>query len=255
MLKRNLRMHFRFGTLARKSSLRAAFVCLLSATCLPLFAQTVRPVIDENIVKGPGKKASGRIEYVNDTLQTLSVVLDVRTFAVSDTGEITYGPMDPAMHIKFSNSSFQIPPKQSYYVFYEAYADTIPSWCVVYATFGGFKEKTPQGFNIQVLLPHTIYLLPKQAVRKDELVVKVAEYRPNEKKVVVRVENTGSAFGRVLEADVSSLKDRATLNGFPVFPHREREVEIPWTSSDAPSKIVLHLEHFQLEQKIGSEVH
>ena len=250
-----MRILSRIMSRARRCSFKTACICMLLAPALPLAAQTVRPVIDENIVKGPGKKASGRIEYVNDTLQTLSVVLDTRTFTVSDTGEITYGPLDPNMHIKYSASSFQIPPKQSYYVFYEASADVIPSWCVVYATFGGFKEKTPQGFNIQILLPHTIYLLPKETVKKDELVVKVAEYRPNDKKVVVRVENTGSAFGRVLEADVSSGRDRTTLNGFPVFPHREREVEIPWTSSDVPSKVVLHLEHFQLEQKIGSEIH
>jgi hypothetical protein len=242
----------RFGRQAWRCSLRAVCLFLLGLLAVPLMAQTVRPVIDENVVKGPGKRASARIEYVNDTLQTLSVTLDTRSFTVSDKGEISYMPLDAGIHVKFSATSFRIPPKQNYYVFYEASADALPSWFVVYATFAGFKEKTSQGFNIQILLPHTIYMLPKQGVRKEELVVKVAEYRPRDKKVVIRVENTGPSFGRVLEADVTSGKDKATLNGFPVFPHREREVEIPWEASDSPSKLVLHLEHFQLEQRLGS---
>lgn len=215
-------------------------------------AQTVRPVVDENIVKGPGKKASGRIEYVNDSLETLNVVLDSRSFTVSDTGDISYQPLDNRIHVKFSASSFKIPPKQGYFVFYEAWADAVPSWFVVYATFSGFRQKTREGLSLQVLLPHTIYLLPKQSVHKEELQIKIAEYHPQDRKVVIRVENTGPAFGRVLQTDVTSAKGKATSNGFPVFPHREREIEIPWEANDGPAKLVLRLEHFQLEHKIGS---
>jgi hypothetical protein len=213
-------------------------------------AQTVRPVIDENVVKSAGKKAKGKIEYVNDSLQTLVVTLDTQSFTVSDTGEMQYRPLDKGIHVKFSATSFRIEPKQNYLVFYEASADALPSWFVVYATFAGYKEKTQEGFNIHVLLPHVIYLLPKQGIQKNELVVKRAEFRPLEKKVLLRVENTGPAFGRVLEANVGSGKDKATSNGFPVFPHSERQVEIPWESTDDPQKITLRLAHFSLEEPI-----
>lgn len=236
---------------AWRFSLRALCFCLLGLATAPLTAQTVRPVVDENIVKGPGKKASGRIEYVNDSLQSLNVVLDSRSFTVSDTGDISYQPLDNRIHVKFSATSFRIPPKQSYFVFYEAWADAVPSWFVVYATFSGFSQKTREGLSLQVLLPHTIYLLPKQSLRKEELQVKIAEYHPQDRKVVVRVENTGSAFGRVLYADVTSAKDKATSNGFPVFPHREREVEIPWEADDTPAKLVLYLERFHVEHAVG----
>lgn len=228
--------------------LQAAFLLLLG---LPVLAQTVTPVIDENIVKGPGKKAKGKIEYRNDTLETLTVTLDTRGFTVSDKGDMLYRPLDSNIHVKFSEASFRIPPKQSYLVFYEAYADAIPSWFVVYATFAGFKEKTAEGLNVHILLPHTIYLLPKGDVKKDELVIKTAIYDPASQIITVRVENIGPTFCRVLEADVTSGKDKADSNGFPLFPHSERQVEIPWSSKDGPTKLTLQLQHFRLEQPIG----
>jgi hypothetical protein len=219
---------------------------------MPLLAQTVRPVIDENIVQGPGKKAKGKIEYVNDTLQPLAVTLDTQSFSVSDTGQMSYRPLESNIHVKFSTTSFRIPPRQSYLVFYEASADAVPSWFVVYATFAGYKERTAEGLKIQLLLPHTIYLLPKQEVKKDELVIRAAEYDPGSQIVRVRVENTGPTFCRVLEADVTSGQNKAANNGFPVFPHSQRQVEIPWSAKDGPARVTLHLQRFQLQQQIGS---
>jgi hypothetical protein len=228
---------------------------LLQAVCVflcagPLSAQTVRPLIDENVVQEKDKKAKGKIEYVNDTLEPLTVTLDTQSFTVSDTGEMSYRPLDSSIHVKFSASSFRILPKQSYLVFYEATADALPAWFVVYATFAGYKETTAEGLKIHLLLPHTIYLLPKQEVKKEELVVKTAKYDPGAKVVTLRVQNTGPEFCRVLETDVTSLQDKSTNNGFPVFPHSEREVEIPWAGRAGPTKLILQLDRFHLEQPI-----
>ena len=211
----------------------------------------MRPLIDENIVQERDKKAKGKIEYVNDTLETLTVTLDTQSFTVSDTGQMSYRPLDSSIHVKFSASSFRILPKQSYLVFYEATADATPAWFVVYATFAGYKETTAEGLKIHLLLPHTIYLLPKDDVKKEQLVVKTAKYDPQAKVVTVRVENTGPVFCRVLEADVTSSQDKSASNGFPVFPHSEREVEIPWSGTAGPNKLTLQLERFRLEQAIG----
>lgn len=219
---------------------------------LSLHGQTVRPLIDENIVQERDKKAKGKIEYVNDTLEPLTVTLDTQSFTVSDTGKISYTPLDSSIHVKLSASSFRILPKQNYLVFYEASAENVPSWFVVYATFAGYRERTAEGLNIHLLLPHTIYLLPKQGVKKEDLVVKTAKFDPQAKVVTVRVENAGPAFCRVLEADVSSRSEQATSNGFPVFPHSEREIEIPWPGSAGPTKVVLQLQPFHLEQAIQS---
>jgi hypothetical protein len=244
-----------FNSVRLSFSGNRAWRFLLQVICIflcagPLAAQTVRPLIDENVVQEKDKKAKGKIEYVNDTLEPLTVSLDTQSFTVSDTGQMLYRPLDSNIHVKFSASSFRILPKQSYLVFYEANADALPAWFVVYATFAGFKERTAEGMKIHLLLPHTIYLLPKQEVKKDELVVKTATYDPGAKVVKVRVENTGPVFCRVLEADVTSLQDKSTNNGFPVFPHSEREVEIPWPAQAGPTKLILQLDRFHLEQPI-----
>jgi hypothetical protein len=231
---------------------RAGCLFFLLCGAAPIFGQTVQPLIDENIAKGPGKTVSGKIEYINDSTQPLTVILEPKSFTVSETGELSYRALDEGIHAKFSTMSFRIAPKQNFFVFYEASAEKLPSWFVVYATFAGFRERTQEGFRIQIQLPHTIYLLPKREVQEEELVVRAAEYRASDKKVVVRVENTGPAFGRILEADVTSIKDRATQGGFPVFPFSQRQVEIPWEGGGSPAKLQLRLARFKLEQGVTS---
>lgn len=227
-----------------------AGLCLAVCLSAALPAQTVRPLIDENIVKAPGKKASGKIEYYNDSLQPLNVTLEAKSFTVSPTGEISYRPLEADVHLKLSEMSFRIPPRQSHYVFYQAWAEKLPAWCVLYAAFSGFRQRTPEGFVIQVQLPHTIYLLPKRRLQKAELSIVRAEYLPQTQKVVVRVANSGDAFGRVLEADVQGTKTKASQGGFPLFPSSERQVEIPWQAAGVPSKVVLRFERFTMETKV-----
>jgi len=225
-------------------------LCVASSLITAAAAQTVRPLIDENVVKAAGKKASGKIEYYNDSLQPLNVTLEAKSFTVSPTGEISYRPLEGDVHLKLSEMSFRIPKRQSHYVFYQAWAEKLPAWCVLYAAFTGFRQRTPEGFVIQVQLPHTIYLLPKRRLQKAEVSIMRAEYLPQTQKVVVRVANSGDAFGRVLEADVQGTKSKASQGGFPLFPSSERQVEIPWPAAGVPSKLVLRFERFTMETKV-----
>ena len=114
-------------------------------------AQTVRPVINE--LSNPAK---GRVEYVNDSLTPLNVVLEAKSFSVSETGEITYRPLDADVHLKLSTTSFRIQPQQTYYVFYEATAPKSPTWFVIYAAFSGFPFRSAQGMNVRLELPPTV---------------------------------------------------------------------------------------------------
>ena len=224
----------------------AAFVFLfLLAT--QLHAQTVRPLIAEL-----GNPAKGRVEYVNDSLTPLNVVLSAKSFTVSETGEISYRPLDPNIHLKLSTTSFRIQPQQSYFVFYEASGDASPAWFVIYAAFSGFGFRTQQGMNVRLELPHTVYLLPKQSVDKSQVHVTRAEYHADSKAVLLEVENTGDYFGRVQQTFVAAGKKKQEAPGFPVFPHSRRRLEVPLESAEVPDRVILDFSNFKVEEKLGS---
>lgn len=233
-----------------KSALRvtAGAVCIL--VLLPVcMAQTVRPLINEL-----GNPAKGRVEYVNDGLTPLNVVLEAKSFTVSENGGISYRPLDPDVHLKLSTTSFRIQPQQTYYVFYEASAPKTPTWFVIYASFTGFTFRTAQGMNVRLQLPHTVYLLPKTRVELPDVVVSRAELIPSQNKVALEVDNNGDNFGRVLETDLVYTKQKQEAPGFPVFPHAKRILEIPLEQKaegeNVPLEVTLQFEKFKIAQKL-----
>lgn len=212
-------------------------------------AQTVRPLINEL-----GNPAKGRVEYVNDGLTPLNVVLEAKSFTVSETGEISYRPLDPDIHLKLSTTSFRLQPQQTYYVFYEANSTKNPQWFVLYAAFSGFPFRTAQGMNVKLELPHTVYLLPKASVEKPDVIIERAELNPAANKVTLSVMNQGDNFGRVLETQLVYNKKKQEAPGFPIFPHSRRILEIPLSEKaegeNVPVEISLQFQKFKMEQKL-----
>jgi hypothetical protein len=233
---------------------RSAFRLAAGAFCVfgllaACSAQTVRPLINE--LSNPAK---GRVEYVNDGLTPLNVVVEAKSFTVSETGEITYRALDPDIHLKLSTTSFRIQPQQTYYVFYEASSTKNPQWFVIYANFSGFPFRSAQGMNIRLQLPHTVYLLPKATVERPDIVIDRAELNPAANKVTLEVENQGDNFGRVLETQLVYAKKKQEAPGFPVFPHSKRILEIPLSDKpqgeDVPIEVSVQFQKFKLEQKL-----
>ena len=224
----------------------SAFLLLLACFVVELHAQTVRPLIAEL-----GNPAKGRVEYVNDSVTPLNVVLMPKSFSVSETGEISYRALDPNIHLKLSTTSFRIQPQQSYFVFYEATTDTAPAWFVIYAAFSGFAFRTQQGMNVRLELPHTVYLLPKQSLDKSQVRVSRAEFHPDSHAVLVEVENTGDYFGRVQQTFVATSKKKQEAPGFPLFPHSRRRLEVPLDGTDTPDRVILDFQNFKIEEKLG----
>jgi hypothetical protein len=226
--------------------LSGIFALALSASAM---AQTVRPVISEL-----GNPAKGRVEYVNDSDTPLNVVLEAKSFTVSEKGEAEYRPLDPTIHLKLSATSFRIQPKQTFYVFYEASAPPSPSWFVIYASFSGFAFRTAQGMNVRLQLPHTVYLLPKQRPEKADVRVLRAELDENHNKVLLEVENTGNNFGRVLQTQLANGRKKQEGPGFPIFPHSKRILEVPLDAKNArdsvPTEVSLQFENFRIEAKL-----
>lgn len=208
-------------------------------------AQTVRPLIDEF-----GNPAKGRVEYVNDASVPLNVTVEAKSFTVSETGTISYRPLDSNVHLKLSATSFRIPPQQSYFLFYEASSDKTPAWFVIYAAFSGFGIRTAEGMNVRVQLPHTVYLLPKERAGKTDVHIVSAKYDATSKKVTVVTENSGAYFGRVQQAFVSADKKREEVSGFPVFPDSRREMQYDWTGDQPPDKVTLEFEKFKVEGEV-----
>lgn len=111
--------------------LRVLLLCVAGFLVVsPLRAQAVRPVIAEYI-----EKARGRFDLVNDSILPLNVVLEAKSFSVAEDGSPAFRPLDKDIHLKLSQKSFRIPPRQTYYVFYEATAPQYPAWFVIYASF------------------------------------------------------------------------------------------------------------------------
>src|SRR5437667_1686256 len=222
---------------------------LLLAITTGALAQTVRPLINE--LSNPAK---GRVEYVNDSLTPLNVVLEAKSFTVSETGEITYRALDPDIHLKLSTTSFRIQPQQTYYVFYEASSPQSPSWFVIYAAFSGFPFRTAQGMNVRLELPHTVYLLPKQSVEKPEVHIQRAELSPADNKVLLEVENTGNNFGRVLQTQLVYSKKKQEAPGFPIFPHSKRILAVPLEEKaegeNVPLEVMLQIQNFKVEERL-----
>jgi len=228
----------------------AGSAILLFLASILASAQTVRPVIDEIV----GNPVKGRIEYVNDGLLPLTVVLELRSFSVSETGEASFRPIDPDIHVKLSSTSFRIQPQQTYYVFYEATAPKLPSWFVIYANFTGFGLRTAQGMNVRLQLPHTVYMLPKEPLQKSELQITSAELDAAQNKVTLEVENSGDKFGRIFGTQLVYAKKKQDAQGFPIFPHSKRILEIPLDEKAAgenvPVEISMQTKDFKLEQKL-----
>jgi hypothetical protein len=237
------------STTLRKSGQPLAVLLCILALHLAASAQTVRPVINE--LSNPAK---GHVEYVNGGIVPLNVVLEAKSFTVSDTGEISYRPLDPNIHLKLSTTSFRIQPQQTYYVYYEANSPQSPNWFVIYAAFSGFAFRTAQGMNVRLQLPHTVYLLPKQSVEKPEVHVNRAELDVTKNRVTLEVENTGNNFGRILETYLLYSNKKQEAPGFPIFPHSKRILEIPLEqkaeNENVPVDVSFQFDKFKVEEKL-----
>lgn len=228
----------------RGSGARFAFVISVLGLVRPLGAQTVRPAVVEY-----SQQARGKFELVNETLFPLTVVLEPRSFHVEPSGDLIEQPLDTSqIQVKISAMSFRIPPRETYTVFYEATAKSFPAWFLVSSTLMGARTQT--GLNVRIELPHVVYMLQPQPLRKADVAIRTFEFDTATKRVRVELENTSTSLGRVLSSEVSVNGKRPVPGGaFPLFPHSQRRLEIPWTDDLTPEKLVLRFANFTMEER------
>ena len=227
----------------RTFAVRTLYFFVLMASVVAQ-AQTIQPLLSEY-----RNQANGSVLLTNDSFLPASVVLEAKSFTVTEDGDIVYRPLDPDIEVKFAAKSFRIQPKQTYTVNYSAKAKMLPAYFVVYAAFGGKGLQTDSGLNVNVLLPHTVYILPKSDAAKRELEVE-ASFDQQAQKVRLRVDSQSDAFGRVLLTEVVGDKKKIEDAGFPVYPHKSRKFEVDWKEDSPPRKLVLHFRNFKLESPL-----
>jgi len=204
----------------------------------------VRPAVVEY-----SQQARGKFELVNETLFPLTVVLEARGFHVEPTGELIEEPLDTTqIQVKISAMSFRIPPRETYTVFYEATARSFPAWFLVSSTLTG--ARTQSGLNVRIELPHVVYMLQAEPLRKGDVAVRAFEFDSTSRRVRVELENTSASLGRVLGSEVSASGKKPVPGGaFPLFPHSHRSLEIPWSDELTPEKLVLRFSNFTMEER------
>jgi len=231
------------GTAARM--LLLAFAVL---PAVPARAQTIRPVI----VEYEKSRAQGRFELVNDGLTPLNVVLEPQSFDITDAGDPVYRPLDPRIHLRLSTMSIRIPAKQTRFVFYEATADSLPAWFVIPCTFSGLPPRA--GVEVRVELPHTVYLVQKDRLERDDIEIVNATLNAAQHVVEVELENHGPRLGRAIEAEAIGGRQRERQPSFPMAPHARRRLLIPWPSDESPSRVVVRFHGFSVERSLPEPV-
>ena len=214
----------------------------------PARAQTIRPLVSEF-----QREARGRVEVVNDSDQPLTVVIELRGFSVTEEGELQDHPLADSIQVKLSAMSFRLPPRQSRFVFYEARAKQAPAWFILFANFTGYPSREFSGLNVQLELPHIVYILPREHWKASDLHVTSMEIQKDSGTVTLVVENQGPHFGRIAELEVQGARQKGIVGGFPLFPGRRRRLEIAWKGDDPPETVILKTREFSFEQKLSKD--
>jgi len=144
--------------------------------------------------------------------------------------------------------SFKIPPLASYTVHYEARARQLPAWFMILGAMTGARTST--GLNLRIELPHVVYLLQKEPLKREAVAIRGFEFDSTVGKAVLEVENTSASLGRVVGSEISADGRQGTpFGGFPLFPMSRRRVEVPWQGDAHPDKVLLRFSGFSVEER------
>jgi len=117
-------------------------------------AQTISPLTAEY-----GKKADGFFTVQNNSLQPVVVTVEPRSFSADEQGRQIFRPLDSGVHAKVDSTSARIGPKSSHIFSYKVTCDVLPcSMTFLTRTTAG---RTPEGFEVALHLPHTVYTCNK----------------------------------------------------------------------------------------------
>lgn len=221
-----------------------ALALALPLALMPLRAQTVSPPVAEY-----QERARSSYQLVNGSIFPLAVVLEVRGFDITERGDVIEAPLDSTrLQVRLSASSFRIPPRSTYTVFYEATGDSVPAWFQIVAALSG--ARTDNGINVRILLPHVVYLNQKAPLRREAVAIRRFEVDPVSGTARALLENTGAELGRVLELAFDSPAGASRSGGFPLLPGRRRWVELDWPRAAPPNRLTIRTAKFTFDTSL-----
>ncbi len=205
--------------------------------------QTVSPVIVEYT-----QKAEGSFVVRNDSMAPFTVVLEPRSFSVTEDGDPAYRSLDPSISVSLSAKSFRVAPHRAYTVFYRAQSAQLPAWFTIYASIA--PPAAVGAVHLVIELPHTVYLLSRTRLRADQVSVSRAEIASDGRHVEAGLENLAGEFERVQEVELVGPSGKQTYAGFPFFPEQRRMLHLEWNGRGAVEKIIVKFSKFKIESTL-----
>jgi hypothetical protein len=143
----------------------------------------------------------------------MSVVLELKSFSVSNQGRVVYQPLQGTVRLEIGSSSFIIPSHDSHTVYYKAVSSVSPASFSIIPTMTPVGKAT--GIRFGYTIPHMIYLYQKAKLAKSDLQVSL-------KGSTLTIKNLSEKLGRV-EFIHNGNND---LDGFPIYPQQTREIPV-----------------------------
>ncbi len=215
-------------------------VGLLSARAA---SQTVSPVIVEYT-----QKAEGSFTVRNDSMAPFTVVLEPRSFSVTEDGDPAYRLLDPSISVSLSAKSFRVAPHRGYTVFYRAQSTQLPAWFTIYASIA--PPTAAGAVHLVIELPHTVYLLSRIQLRADQVSFSRSEIASDGRRVEAALENHAAEFERVQEVELIGPSGKQTYAGFPFFPEQRRVLHLEWNGRGAAERIIVKFSKFKVESTL-----
>jgi hypothetical protein len=80
-----------------------------------------------------------------------------------------------------------------------------------------------------------------------------ASFDTTTKVVSLELDSESASCARVLATEVHAGKKKIAAEGFPIYPHKHRRLDVPWKEDGVPDLAVFTLRNFKIEAPITTQ--
>jgi hypothetical protein len=133
----------------------ALLLALIGLLAWSANAQTISPLMGEC----GGKKCTGQFTVTNNGIVPLAVSIDAHAVTFTAAGEPILHPLDSTTHVKLSETSARVAPRQGHDFSYTIQCDALP--CVIGFAAGMSAGHTDNGMAVRLVLETAVYICEK----------------------------------------------------------------------------------------------